>query len=206
MNGRSAVWTVVAALAAGGLAGCGKETPREGPPTEVKTKNPAVVIETSMGEIRIELYPKQSPITVANFLRYVDEGFYGGTIFHRVISSFMIQGGGFTPDLRQKATREPIRNEAGNGLRNVRGAAAMARTNVVDSATSQFFINVVDNGFLDHRGRTPDAFGYAVFGQVVEGMDVVDRIRGVAVGSAKGMGDVPVTPVVIESIRRVAPA
>ena len=174
--------------------------------SDAQGQHPVVEMVTSLGTVRLELAAAEAPTTVANFLRYVDDGFYDGTIFHRVISSFMIQGGGFTPDLRQKATREPIRNEAGNGLRNVRGAAAMARTNVVDSATSQFFINVVDNGFLDHRGRTPDAFGYAVFGQVVEGMDVVDRIRGVAVGSAKGMGDVPVTPVVIESIRRVAPA
>lgn len=174
--------------------------------SDAQQRRPIVEVVTSLGTVRLELAAAEAPITVENFLRYVDDGFYDGTIFHRVISGFMIQGGGLTADLRQKATREAIRNEAGNGLKNVRGAAAMARTNVVDSATAQFFINVVDNGFLDHRGEAPEAFGYAVFGRVVGGMDVVDGISAVAVRSAKGMGDVPVAPVVIESIRRAAPA
>ena len=210
MNGRSAVWTVVAALAAGGLAGCGKETPREGPPTEVKTKNPAVVIETSMGEIRIELYPKQSPITVANFLRYVDEGFYDGTIFHRVISSFMIQGGGFTPDLKQRQpTRDTIRCESDNGLSNVRGSVAMARTNDPNSARAQFFINVIDNDFLD-RDKARDGFGYTVFGKVTDArsMAVIDEIKMVEVGerdspAAGKLKDCPLKTVLIRTVRRL---
>ena len=164
--------------------------------------NPMVLIETPMGEILVELWPDKAPETVANFLKYVDEEFYDGLIFHRVIKGFMIQGGGFTPDMRQKPTRPPIKNEAGNGLKNERGTLAMARTNVVDSATSQFFINVADNDFLNHRSNSPDAFGYAVFARVIDGMEVVDKIVAVKTGRSGPHSDVPVEPIIIESIRR----
>lgn len=164
--------------------------------------NPTVVIETSKGDITVELDANKAPLTVANFLAYVDEKFYDGTIFHRVISNFMIQGGGMTPDMAQKPTKAPVKNEAANGLGNDRGTIAMARTSVVDSATAQFFINVENNTFLNHRGKTPDAFGYAVFGKVTAGMDVVDAIRAVKTTS-KGMHqDVPSEPVTIKTIRR----
>lgn len=158
---------------------------------------PVVQLITSMGSITIELDRAKAPVTVENFLGYVRDGFYDGTIFHRVIRDFMIQGGGFTADMSQKATKAPIKNEATNGLSNVRGTIAMARTNVVDSATSQFFINVVDNSAsLDHQG--PQRYGYAVFGRVIDGMDVVDAIRAVATGSVGMHNDVPTTPVVIQ--------
>ena len=166
--------------------------------------NPVVTIETSEGAITAELDEAKAPVTVENFLKYVDEGFFDGTIFHRVIKDFMIQGGGFTTDMKEKDTHEPIRNEAGNGLTNQRGTLAMARTSVVNSATSQFFINTVDNAFLNHRDETPRGFGYAVFGRVVDGMDVVDRIRGVPTRTSGHFQDVPAKPVVIQSIRRVA--
>ena len=164
---------------------------------------PEYVVKTSLGEIKIELNEEKAPISVKNFLSYMDEGFYDGTIFHRVIDGFMIQGGGFTADMIQKPTQQPIKNEAGNGLKNHRGTIAMARTSVVDSATSQFFINVVDTGFLDHQDNTQRGFGYAVFGRVIEGMDVVDKIKKVRTGSKKGVRDVPVEPVMIESIQRL---
>jgi cyclophilin family peptidyl-prolyl cis-trans isomerase len=166
-------------------------------------KNPVVVMETSMGNVKIELDEAKAPISVKNFLSYVDDKFYDGTIFHRVISNFMIQGGGFTADMQQKPTKAQIKNEAGNGLRNKRGTLAMARTNVVDSATSQFFVNVVDNDFLDYRDNSPQGFGYAVFGKVIEGMEVVDKIKGVKTGSQMGFQDVPAEAVVIKSIKRV---
>ena len=139
-------------------------------------KNLQVLMETSMGNVKIELFKEKAPITVRNFLSYVNEGFYDGLIFHRVISTFMIQGGGLDQNMIQKKTKFAIKNEAANGLSNKCYTLAMARTNVVDSATSQFFINVVDNAFLDNRGKLPDQFGYAVFGQVIEGMDVVNGI------------------------------
>jgi cyclophilin family peptidyl-prolyl cis-trans isomerase len=164
-------------------------------------KNPQVLMETSMGSVTIELFKEKAPITVRNFLSYVKEGFYDGLIFHRVIAHFMIQGGGFDRNMVQKKTKFAIKNEAANGLSNKRGTLAMARTNVIDSATSQFFINVVDNAFLDHSGKTPDQFGYAVFGQVVEGMDVMDAIKGVKTGNRGGHADVPVEPVVINSMK-----
>ncbi len=164
--------------------------------------NPVVVMETSLGTIKVELDAVKAPKSTANFLRYVDEGFYDGTIFHRVIADFMIQGGGFAPDMKQKQAHEPIANEAANGLANVRGTLAMARTSVVDSATSQFFINVKDNAFLNHTGKSAGAFGYAVFAKVIEGMDVVDKIKSVATRSAGGHDDVPVQPVVIKSAKR----
>lgn len=166
-------------------------------------QNPQVVLETSMGTITIELFKEKAPITVRNFLGYVKDGFYDGLIFHRVIKDFMVQGGGMSESLEQKKPKFAIKNEATNGLKNVRGTLAMARTSVVDSATSQFFINVVDNAFLDHAGKTPDRFGYAVFAQVVEGMDVVDAIREVKTGNKSGHQDVPVEPVFINSIRLV---
>jgi cyclophilin family peptidyl-prolyl cis-trans isomerase len=163
-------------------------------------KAPRVVVKTSLGEMTLELYPDKAPISVKNFLDYVDAKFYDGTVFHRIIATFMIQGGGFGTDMQQKPTRAPIKNEAGNGLKNTVGTLAMARTNVVDSATAQFFINTVDNAFLDHRDETPAGFGYAVFGKVVNGMDVVKKIAAVPTGAR----DVPTTAVVIESVR-VAP-
>ncbi|HEY8517228.1 MAG TPA: peptidylprolyl isomerase [Candidatus Binatia bacterium] len=164
-------------------------------------KNPVVVISTSMGDIEAELYPDEAPETVKNFLSYAEDGHYDGTIFHRVIKGFMIQGGGLTPDMNQKPTKAPIKNEADNGLKNVTGTLAMARTSVPDSATSQFFINVKDNGFLDFKSKTPQGWGYAVFGKVISGMDVVHKIENVQTTS-KGMHqDVPAEPVVIKSIK-----
>ncbi|TWJ19234.1 peptidylprolyl isomerase [Geobacter argillaceus] len=160
-------------------------------------QNPRVVLETSHGNITIELFKDKAPITVRNFLTYVNEGYYDGLIFHRVIKGFMIQGGGMDADMQPKKTRFAIKNEANNGLKNMRGTLAMARTAVVDSATSQFFINVVDNAFLDYKGKRPEEFGYAVFGQVVDGMEVVDAIREVKTGSKGGHGDVPLEPVTI---------
>jgi peptidyl-prolyl cis-trans isomerase A (cyclophilin A) len=157
-----------------------------------KGGNPVVQLETSKGKIKIELYPEKAPISVKNFLLYVKEGHYDGLIFHRVIRDFMIQGGGFTKEMRErKPAHPPIKNEAGNGLRNDRGTVAMARTGVVDSATAQFFINVVNNDFLNHVDETPRGFGYAVFGKVIEGMDVVDKIRAVPTGRVSMYQDVP---------------
>jgi cyclophilin family peptidyl-prolyl cis-trans isomerase len=170
-------------------------------PGAMAQTNPQVTLHTDRGAIRIELYAQQAPKTVENFLAYARAGFYDGTVFHRVISHFMIQGGGFTADLERKPTREPIPNEADNGLKNLRGTVAMARTNDPDSATSQFFINVEANPALDHTGKqNPRAWGYAVFGAVVDGMSVVDDIRFVETGRVKGMSDVPLEPVVIESV------
>ena len=163
-------------------------------------KNPVVTLETSLGNVKIELYEKEAPLSVRNFLDYTKSGFYSGTVFHRVIPGFMVQGGGFTVDLRQKPTDAPIKNEAGNGLKNQRGTLAMARTGIVDSATAQFFINTVDNGFLNQRDTTQQGFGYAVFGKVVEGMDVVDKIAAVRTVN-RGFPDVPETPVIIKSIK-----
>src|SRR5208283_1452700 len=149
-----------------------------------QSANPVVLMKTSEGLIKIELWPDKAPETVKNFLTYVDEGFYDGTIFHRVIGNFMIQGGGFTPDMKQKPTHAPVKNEASAELKNDRGTIAMARTNFVDSATGQFFINVVDNVSLNHRDNSPAGFGYAVFGKVIDGMDVVDKIKGVATSNS----------------------
>ena len=157
-------------------------------------------IETSMGTITLALNADKAPATVANFAQYAREGHYAGTIFHRVIDGFMIQGGGFTKEMNQKPTREPIRNEAMNGLKNKRGTIAMARTMVVDSATSQFFINLVDNDFLDFSSPTPQGFGYAVFGEVVDGMSVVDAIAKVKTGFSGPHQNVPDTPIVIKKI------
>ncbi len=161
-----------------------------------------VTIKTNFGDIKVELFEKEAPETVRNFLSYVDSGFYKNTIFHRIIPDFMIQGGGFTTDFVQKPTNPPIKNEAANQLPNRRGTLAMARTNVVDSATCQFFINLVDNDFLNFKAPTPQHFGYCVFGQVTEGMEVVDKIAAVKTGTRMPHRDVPVENVVILDIVR----
>ncbi|OGL46397.1 MAG: peptidyl-prolyl cis-trans isomerase A [Candidatus Schekmanbacteria bacterium RBG_13_48_7] len=171
----------------------------------MKSPNPIVIMETSMGNIKIELDQEKAPITVKNFMKYVEDKFFDGTIFHRVINNFMIQGGGLTPDMVAKKTMAPIKNEAGNGMKNLRGTIAMARTNVIDSATSQFFINVVDNSFLDHRNEEMDGFGYAVFGKVIDGMDVVDKIKVVKTTNKAGNADVPVDEIVIKSVKLLSP-
>ena len=162
---------------------------------------PVVTLETSLGQIRIQLDSERAPVSSENFLEYVRTGHYDGTIFHRVIPGFMVQGGGMLPDMKERTNRAPIRNEAGNGLKNVRGTLAMARTQVVDSATSQFFINVSDNEFLNHQNETARGYGYAVFGRVLEGMDVVDKIVSVPRGRKGFHDDVPNEPVVILSAR-----
>ncbi|MBU1626337.1 peptidyl-prolyl cis-trans isomerase [bacterium] len=159
-------------------------------------------MKTSLGEIKIELYPDKAPITVKNFLSYVEKGFYNGTIFHRVKDTFMIQGGGFTADMTEKKTDAAIKNEAGNGLSNTKGTIAMARTGIVDSATAQFFINVVDNLFLNHKNETSMGFGYCVFGKVIDGMDVVDKIKLVKTTTKGPFEWVPVDPVIIESVKK----
>jgi len=159
-----------------------------------------VMMTTTVGPITIELDADSAPKTVENFLSYVAGGFYDGTIFHRVIDNFMIQGGGFTADMEQKSTQAPIENEANNGLKNQRGSIAMARTQDPHSATAQFFINVQDNDFLNHTGENMQGWGYAVFGKVTDGEDVLDKIRGVQTGSQAGHQDVPVEPIIIESV------
>ena len=164
--------------------------------------NPKVLLSTTMGDILIELHADKVPITVKNFLGYVDDKFYDGTILHRVIPNFMIQGGGHTPDMSEKPGGNPIKNEAANGLKNSRGTLAMARTSEIDSATSQFFINLVDNDALNHRNTTPEGYGYCVFGKVVSGMDVVDAIAAVKTETRRGHQDVPREPVIITSARR----
>lgn len=158
-----------------------------------------VVLKTSLGEMHVELNEAEAPITVENFLGYIDDGFYDETIFHRVILGFMIQCGGFTADMTEKPTKDAIKNEAKNGLKNLRGTLAMARTNVVDSATSQFFISLADNPFLDHSARD---FGYAVFGRVTNGIEVMDKIGAVPTGSSRGHGDVPKEAIVLEKVSR----
>lgn len=166
-------------------------------------KNPVVLMETSMGNIKIELLAKDAPISVKNFLDYAKNGFYKDTTFHRIIPNFMIQGGGLTAELQPKPdNKPPIKNEAGNGLKNDRGTVSMARTGVVDSATSQFFINVVDNAFLNHRDTSPGGFGYAVFGKVIDGMDVVDKIAAAPQTRKNAVfQNVPTTPIVIKSVK-----
>ena len=166
-------------------------------------KKTMVLMSTSMGDIKIALDQEKAPITVANFLSYVKDGQYDGTIFHRVIKNFMIQGGGFDKDMKEKPTKAAIKNEAANGLKNEEGTIAMARTNVVDSATAQFFINVRSNEFLNHKGANPRDFGYAVFGKVVEGMDVVHKIEAVSTTKRGMHSDVPAEPVVIKSVKVV---
>ena len=165
-----------------------------------------VKIETSLGDIVIQLDSAAAPVTVANFLSYVQSGFYDSTIFHRVIPGFMVQGGGYNAAMTEKKTQAPIQNEAGNGLKNDRGTVAMARTNDPNSATAQFFINVVNNGFLNHTANTPDGWGYCVFGKVIKGMDVVDSIVKTPTGNRGPFSDVPVTPIVINKASVVAGA
>jgi peptidyl-prolyl cis-trans isomerase A (cyclophilin A) len=178
-------------LACAGIAGA----------AETAAKNPIVLMQTNLGTIKLELFAQKAPLSVKNFLDYTASGFYDGTVFHRVIPNFMIQGGGFTADMLEKKTNAPIRNEADNRLKNLRGTIAMARTMIVDSATAQFFINAVDNGYLDHRDKTTRGYGYAVFGRVAEGMDVADKIARVRTGVRGGFSDVPLKPVVIETVK-----
>jgi len=196
------LWRSAASLAlVVSLASLGGATSAVAQDATAKGEKPVVMLTTSLGVVELELDPAKAPITVANFLEYVDAGFFDGTIFHRVIPNFMIQGGGFGADFVQKPTRAQIKNEASNGLLNARGTVAMARTNVVDSATAQFFINLKDNDNLNHAGPGPK-FGYAVFGRVISGMDVVDKIAAVATGSKGGHQDVPKANVAIESAKR----
>ena len=161
------------------------------------TQNPTVLFKTTLGDFTVELYPEKAPISVKNFLQYVNEGQYDKTIFHRVIEGFMIQGGGFTANMQQKAVHDPITNEADNGLSNKRGTLAMARTGEINSATAQFFINTVDNPFLNFRSKDPSGYGYAVFGKVISGMDVIDLIKKVKTADKGPFQNVPVTPVEI---------
>lgn len=187
-----------------GISGCGASEPGKQTvstaPAAGQPANPRVLIETSKGNITVELFPKNAPQSVGNFINYVKTGFYDGTIFHRVIPGFMIQGGGMTPDMAEKPKNAPIPNEADNGLMNLRGTLAMARTGDPDSASSQFFINVADNASLNHRGKSFDGWGYAVFGQVVDGMKVVDAIVAVPRGDRGPYQDVPVEPVVMKRV------
>ncbi len=209
-------------LAGGGrIAGFGGSEPAQSPAQPGQTKpvqapplqpsvetpapgNPVVVLSTSLGDITLELFKDKAPVSVENFLQYANEGFYADTVFHRVRKGFMIQGGGFTATLAEKPSRPPILNEATNGLNNVRGTIAMARRQALRSATSQFYINVVDNRALDHTGFSPADYGYAVFGRVLSGMDVADRISAVPTTSkGDGMDDVPIEPVVIKGVKVV---
>ena len=190
------IGTVVAAMAMVGLT-FAEEKKME------KPVNPEVIMETSKGAITIELWADKAPETVKNFLRYADEKFYDGTIFHRVIDDFMIQGGGFCTDMRKKESHQPIENEATAELRNDRGTIAMARTRDIHSATCQFFINLKDNDFLNHSDNTSRGFGYAVFGKVVKGMEVVDRIAKVKTTTSGPYRDVPAKPVIIKSLKRL---
>ena len=183
---------------------CAAEVTKDSKDMENSSKNPLVLIKTNMGDIKVELFADKAPISTKNFLQYTDEGFYNNTIFHRVIDGFMIQGGGFTSDMTQKTPHAPIKNEADNGLKNKKGTLAMARTSVVDSATAQFFINVADNSFLDFKGKTPSEYGYSVFGQVVEGMDVIDKIKKVSTGNKGPHANVPTKTVEILDVQRVA--
>ena len=177
-----------------------KESKKEEKKTTKKDALTKVLMKTSMGDITIELNDKKAPITTKNFLKYVNNGFYNGTIFHRVIDNFMIQGGGFDTNLKKKDTLAPIKNEADNGLRNDVGTIAMARTGVVDSATAQFFINVKDNSFLNHTGKSPRDYGYAVFGRVVKGMPVVNRIKKSATKANGPFQNLPTKNIIIEKV------
>lgn len=182
------------------LLGLLLQTPPAATPLQPAPGNPVVVIETSAGTITAELFKDRAPVSTENFLRYARDGHYAGTIWHRVVSGYVIQGGGYTPELVERAARPPIQNEATNGLGNRRGTLAMARLRSARSATSQFYINVANNAGLDHRGFGPEDFGYAVFGRVLDGMDVVDKIAMVPTTTRDGMESVPVTPVIIKSV------
>ena len=176
------------------------QAPAPAAPLQPAPGNPVVVIETTAGSIAVELYKDRAPVSVENFLQYARDGHYNGTIFHRVVAGYVIQGGGYTADMAEKATRPPIQNEATNGLSNRRGTLAMARLRPARSATAQFYVNLADNAALDHRGFAPDDFGYAVFGRVISGLDVVDAIGATRTAARGGMDDVPITPVVIKSV------
>ena len=193
-----------------GVAGCGASEPDKQTvstaPAAGQPANPRVLIETSKGNITVEVFPGNAPLSAANFLNYVKSGFYDGLAFHRVIPGFMIQTGGMTPDMAEKPKGAPIQNEADNGLKNLRGTLAMARTGDPHSASSQFFINVADNAFLNHRGKSFEGWGYAVFGQVIDGMNVVDAIVAVPRGNRGPNGDVPVDPVVMKRVTLLAQA
>jgi cyclophilin family peptidyl-prolyl cis-trans isomerase len=165
--------------------------------------NPIVEFETNQGNFKIELYPEKAPKTVSNFLYYVDNGFYKETIFHRVISNFMIQGGGFTREMAEKKTQPPITNESNNGLVNSAGTVAMARTNDPNSATAQFFINLIDNNFLNYASPEPSSVGYCVFGKIIEGMNVVHKIGQLPTGNSRGFSDVPIRPVIIINAKHI---
>jgi peptidylprolyl isomerase/peptidyl-prolyl cis-trans isomerase B (cyclophilin B) len=187
-----------------GISGCNASEPAaqkvSTAPAAGQPANPRVLIETSKGNITVEVFPTQAPQSAGNFLNYVKIGYYDGLVFHRVIPGFMIQTGGMTADMAEKPKNAPIQNEADNGLRNLRGTLAMARTGDPHSASSQFFINVKDNAFLDHRGKTIQGWGYAVFGQVVDGMDVVDAIVAVPRGNRGPHGDVPIEPIIMQRV------
>ena len=196
-------------LMLGVTAGCGASEPGKQTvstaPGAGQPANPRVLIETSKGNITVEVFPRNAPQSAANFLNYVQSGYYDGLVFHRVIPGFMIQGGGMTPNMVEKPKNAPIQNEADNGLKNLRGTLAMARTGEPHSASSQFFINVADNAFLNHRGKSFEGWGYAVFGQVVDGMDVVDAIVAVPRGNQGPHGDVPVEPIVMKRVSLLPP-
>lgn len=197
-------FTLLLGLLMPGLSGCGASEPAtqavSTAPPAGQAANPRVLIETSKGNITVEVFPAQAPQSAGNFLNYAKTGFYDGLVFHRVIPGFMIQTGGMTADMQEKPKNAPIQNEADNGLTNLRGTLAMARTADPHSASSQFFINVKDNAFLNHRGQTPQGWGYAVFGQVVDGMDVVDAIVAVPRGNRGPHGDVPLEPIVMKRV------
>ena len=169
-----------------------------------ESKHPIILIKTTAGDIKVELDAEKAPISVKNFLQYVNEGHYNGTIFHRVIDGFMVQGGGFTKDMQQKPVHAPIKIESDNGLKNTRGTLAMARTSDVNSATAQFFINVVDNSFLDFRAKNPSGYGYAVFGHVIEGMDIVDKIKKTKTGNKGAFENVPVESIEIIDAKQIS--
>ena len=183
------------------LLGLVQQKPASEPPLQPAPGNPVVVVDTSAGPITIELFKDQAPVSVENFLQYVHDGFYEGTIWHRVVPGYVIQGGGYTAQLGEKPTRAPIQNEATNGLSNRKGTVAMARTRAARSATSQFFINLADNPGLDHRGFAPDDFGYAVFGRVIDGWGAIDKIAAAKTTTTKdGMDNVPETPILIKGV------
>ncbi len=185
-----------------GAFGVGCTRAEDGKPSN--PNDPVVLMSTSLGDVKIELFKEKAPKSVENFLGYVNDKFYDGTIFHRVIPHFMIQGGGFTPDMKQKPTKAPLKNEAGNGLKNEVGTLAMARTPDVDSATAQFFINVKDNDFLNHKDDSLQGFGYCVFGKVIEGMKIVEKIEAVETDTKGMYDDVPTEPVLIKSMKVVS--
>ena len=189
---KNALLVLAAAMVTLSLSACGSLQP------SADSSRPVVRLETSLGEITLELYREEAPITVENFLHYVESGFYSGTLFHRVMKGFMIQSGGLTLDMTEKKTRDPIPNEAEHAPENRRGTIAMARTPAPHSATSQFFINTVDNAFLDHRDKSQQGWGYCVFGKVIRGMDVVHDIESMSVTTKMGHPNVPVTPIILE--------